>query len=47
MNPANFIKFMNKKDNIQKNVRNKAIARKMHKQKEDEEFRKTKLANHF
>ena len=47
MNPANFMKFMNKKDNIQKNVRNKTIARKMHKKKEDEEFKKTNLANHF
>ena len=41
------MKFMNKKDNIQKNVRNKAIARKMHKTKEEEEFKKTNLANHF
>ena len=28
-------------------MRNKAIARKMHKQKEDEEFKQTNLANHF
>ena len=47
MNPANFIKFMNKKDNIQKNVRNKAIARKMHKKKEDDQFKETNLASHF
>ena len=44
MNPQNFMKFMQKKDNIQKDVRNKAIARKMHKKQEDEAFKDTNLA---
>ena len=30
MNPQNFLKFMHRKDNIKKDARNKAIARKVH-----------------
>ena len=41
------MKFMKKKDNIQKDVRNKAIARKMHKKNEDEAFMDTHLAKQF
>ncbi len=45
--PANFIQFMKKKDNIGKDSRNRAIARKYQKQQEDAAFRNTDLAKQF
>lgn len=46
-NPNNFAKFLRKKDNIGKDSRNKAIARKVQKKQDDEAFQETNLAKQF
>ena len=47
MEHKNFINFMQKKNNIHMDVRNKAIARKVHKTVEDKAFSKTNVATNF
>ena len=47
MNPQNFLKFMHRKDNIKKDARNKAIARKVHQRQEDEAFKGTAISKQF
>ena len=47
MQHSNFVKFMPKKNNIHKDVRNKALARRVHKNQEDQAFKDTDLAAHF
>lgn len=43
----NFVNFMQKKNNIHMDVRNKAISRKVHKTAEDKAFKDTNLATNF
>ena len=47
MDARKFSKFMNKKDNILKDSRNKSIIRKMHQSNEDKSFKDTTLSKHF
>lgn len=47
MDHKNFVNFMQKKNNIHMDVRNKAISRKVHKTAEDKAFAETNLATNF